>query len=80
MSNDLIRNIDKIHTTEMGIKRIRKNLDLYDVDVIEWCRTKISNENAVIIRKGKNWYVCIDDCVLTVNAGSYTVITAHKEK
>ena len=34
----------------------------------------------LIIRKGKNWYVSIDDIIITVNAYSYTIITAHKEK
>ena len=28
MSNELIENIDKVHTTAMGIVRIRKNLGL----------------------------------------------------
>lgn len=51
MSIALIENIDRVHTTEMGIGRIRKN-----------------------------WYVHIDGCVITVNAGSYTIITTHREK
>ena len=33
MSNELTGNIDKVHTTEMGIDRIRKNPGLGDVDV-----------------------------------------------
>lgn len=80
MNNVLTDNIDKVHTTEMGIDRIRKNLSLGDIDVVEWCRSKILDIDAVIIRQGKNWYVRIDGCVITVNASSYTVITAHKEK
>jgi hypothetical protein len=79
MSNVLIDNIDKVHTTEMGVDRIRKNLGLDNVDVVEWCRTKILDRNADITRQGKNWYVRIDGCVITVNASSYTIITAHKE-
>ena len=79
MSNVLIDNIDKVHTTEMGVDRIRKNLDLDNVDVVEWCKTKILDRNADITRQGKNWYVRIDGCVITVNASSYTIITAHKE-
>ena len=30
--NELIDNIDKLHTTEMGIERIKRNLTL-DVDI-----------------------------------------------
>lgn len=80
MSIELIGNIDKVHTTAMGIDRIRKNLGLRDVDVVAFCRSKILDKNAIITRQGKNWYVRIDGCVITVNESSYTIITAHKEK
>ena len=36
--NVLPEHIDKIHTTEMGIGRIKKNLKLDDVDVVEYCK------------------------------------------
>ena len=52
MSNELIENIEKLHTTEMGVDRIRKNLGLDDVDVVEWCRTKIPDKDSVITRQG----------------------------
>ena len=79
MSNVLIENIEKVHTTEMGVGRIRKNLGLGDIDVVVWCRTKIRDKEAVITRQGKNWYVRIDGYEITVNASSYTIITAHKK-
>ena len=80
MANDLLENLDRLHTTELGIIRIKKNLSLNVENVIEWCKEKISLSNAKIIRKGKNWYITIDNCIITVNAYSYTVITAHKVK
>lgn len=80
MSNELIENIDKVHTTAMGIDRIRKNLGLDDIDVVAFCRSGILDKSAIITRQGKNWYVRINGCVITVNASSYTIITAHKEK
>ena len=80
MKNVLIENIGKVHTTEMGVGRIKKNLGLGDIDVVKWCRERILDKNARIERNGKNWYVVIDDSVITVNASSYTIITAHKEK
>ena len=81
MKNDLIENIEKLHTTAMGRDRIRRNLSLgEDVgDVVAWCRKRILDDNAIITRRGKNWYVTIDGCIITVNAYSYTIITAHKE-
>ena len=76
----LIENIEKLHTTEMGVGRIKKNLGLGVIDVVVWCRERILDKNARIERNGKNWYVMIDDNVITVNASSYTIITAHKGK
>ncbi len=78
--NELLKNLDKLHTTELGIERIKRNLSLDTDDVVGWCKTKINSANAVITRSGKNWYVNIDSCILTVNAYSYTIITAHREK
>jgi hypothetical protein len=76
----LISNVDKIHTTPLGVLRIKKNLCLATDDVVTWCRGKIKNPNSRITRKGKNWYVNTEDSVITVNAYSYTIITAHKIK
>lgn len=79
MSMVLIENIDRVHTTELGIDRIRKNLGLREIDVVAWCRSKILDKNAVIEKQGKNWYGHVDGCVIAVNASSYTIITAHRE-
>jgi hypothetical protein len=76
--NELILNMDKLHTTDLGIERIKMNLCLDVDDVVSWCRRKISEPNSSIIRKGKNWYIDVTDCEITVNAYSYTIITAHK--
>lgn len=75
---DLLDNISKIHTTELGKIRISKNLCLQNEDVVEWCKTKILDKNAQITRQGKNWYVVIGNVKITINANSYTIITAHK--
>ena len=79
MKNELLENTEILHTTPMGINRIRRNLRLGDAvkDVDTWCREKIMDSNAVITRQGKNWYVKIDGCIITVNAYSFTIITAH---
>lgn len=77
-SNDLLLNIHSLHTTQLGVDRIRKNLLLETADVIGWCKDLIENPGTVITRKGKNWYAAKDGCIITVNAHSYTIITAHK--
>lgn len=76
--SELILNLDKLHTTNLGIARIKKNLSLEVDDVVNWCRERMQNPNALIVRVGKNWYVDTDNCEITVNAYSYTIITAHK--
>lgn len=76
--NDLIQNIEKLHTTPMGVERIKRNLSLDVPDVVEWCRIKILDTYAVIERKGKNWYINVEHCEITVNAHSYTIITVHR--
>ena len=80
MPDGLLANLDKLHTTDLGILRIRKNLSLDAEDVVSWCKDKIAAENADITRKGKNWYIAVDGCMITVNAYSYTIITAHRKK
>jgi len=79
MKNDLLINLDSLHTTELGIVRIKRNLNLPDIDVVAWCKDKIRNSNS-IVRQGKNWYAHTVDAVITVNAHSFTIITAHKAK
>ena len=80
MENELLENLERVHTTELGVVRIRRNLGIDVKDVVEWCKVRIANEKADIVRRGKNWYVAVEGCVITVNAYSYTIITAHREK
>lgn len=75
---ELIQNLDKLHTTELGVVRIKRNLSLKVDNVVEWCSARIQNPDAAITRKGKNWYIDINDCKITVNAYSYTIITVHR--
>ena len=76
----LLNNINKVHTTEMGIDRIKKNLKLDNDDVVEYCKNKGLDKNCNIYKQGKNWYCEIDNIKITINSYSYTIITAHKLK
>lgn len=77
---ELLDNLDKVHTTERGVDRIKRNIGVDVEDIVKYCIDKIKQENAVIEREGKNYYVTVDGIIITVNASSYTIITAHKEK
>jgi len=76
---ELLSNLDKIHTTKLGAMRVKNNLGLEDDNAVDWCRQKATQADN-IIRKGKNWYIYYDNIVITVNAHSYTIITAHIKK
>lgn len=73
----LLSNIDKIHTTVMGIDRIKKNLKLDKNDVVEYCKNIVLDKNCNIYKQGKNWYCEMDNIKITINSHSYTIITAH---
>ena len=77
--NELLDHLEQLHTTELSQIRIQKNVNIQG-DVAEWCRNRISQKDAKIKRRGKNWYIQADGYEITVNAGSYTVITAKKVK
>lgn len=76
----LLSNIDKIHTTELGVERIKKNLNLDCDDVVAYCKSKVLDKKCNIYKKGKNWYCEIENIKITINSFSYTIITAHKVK
>ena len=77
--NGLLINIYKIHTTHLGISRIKRNLGIKE-DVVEFCKNKVLDKKSLIYRKGKNWYIENDAIKITINATSYTIITAHTIK
>lgn len=78
--NNLLENIDKLHTTELGMERIKKNLRLETSDVVSWCKKQILDKDAKIERRGKNWYAVSNGCRITIHARAYTIITAHRVK
>ncbi len=76
----LLSHIEKIHTTELGAERIKRNLGLSTDDVVEYCKNKITDVKSVIYKEGKNFYSESDGERITVNSCSFTIITAHKIK
>lgn len=70
-------NLDKLHTTELGAARIKGNLNLQVDDVVLWCQESVKQAD-IIIGQGKNWYVYRAGVVISINAHSNTIITAHQ--
>ncbi len=75
----LLKNLNQIHTTPMGVERIRRNLQLADIDVVDFCKSKIGSPTCNISKNGKNRYCKVNGITITVNALSYTIITAHRK-
>ena len=78
--NILLKNMEKIHTTDMGVDRIKRNLGLKDTDVVAYCKELVLDKDCIIYKKGKNWYCENKKTVITINSYSYTIITAHRQK
>ena len=70
-------NIDKIHTTKMGVDRIKRNLKIASDDVVKYCKNKMLDKKCNIYKQGKNWYCEVENIKITINSYSYTIITAH---
>lgn len=75
--NELLKNLDKLKTTLNGAIRIRQNLGVNSVNAVEWCKTQIMSKNSTVYREGKNYYVNANGYEITINASSFTIITAH---
>ena len=73
----LLKNIDRIHTTEMGVGRIQKNLGISE-EPVGYCISKLKQDNSIVTKEGKNYYVDVDNCKITINSSSFTIRTAHK--
>lgn len=78
-SGDFLGNLDQLHTTQLGWLRVKKNLNLAADDVLAWCKEKARSAQK-IHRRGKNLYVHTEGVIITINARSYTIITAHRKK
>ena len=72
----LLSNIDKLHTTTLGNNRIKKNLKINE-NVVSYIKDKVLDKNSIIYKQGKNWYCKNNNIIITINASSYTIITAH---
>ena len=73
---ELINNIDKLHTTKLGIERIQNNLKISS-DVVDYCKKIIIDSDSKIYIRGKNYYCENNNIRITINRHSYTIITAH---
>ena len=73
----LLDNIERIHTTEMGVDRIKRNLKIDTDDVVEYCKNEVLKKQCSIYKQGKNWYCEVENIKITINSYSYTIITAH---
>ena len=75
--NELLKNLGKLKITLNGAIKIRRNLGVNSLNAVEWCKTQIMSKNSTVRREGKNYYVKANGYEITINASSFTIITAH---
>ncbi len=80
IKNNLINNIEKIHTTKLGKERIMKNLNNNNVNIIDYLKKLLLTKESMVYQKGKNYYCEIDNIIITINFYNYTIITAHMKE
>ena len=74
---ELLNNIDRLKTTINGAIRIKNNINLPSINPVEWCKTQLKSKNSIVRNEGKNYYVQVNGYEITINASSFTIITAH---
>lgn len=74
----LIKHIHKLHTTELGKIRIKKNMNMDYEDVVKYLKELIRKKECTIYKEGKNYYCEIDNIKITINSSNYCIITAHR--
>lgn len=78
LRENVISNIDKVHTTRLGKERIVNNIKIDENDIVDYLKNKIQDDKCNIFKRGKNYYCDIDDLRITLNSFNYCIITAHK--
>lgn len=59
------------------LEEYKKNLEISE-EPVSYCISKLKKESSKVDKQGKNYYVEVDDCRITINSSSFTIITAHK--
>ncbi|WP_458405269.1 DUF3781 domain-containing protein [Methanobrevibacter sp.] len=57
---------------------MQKNLGIIS-EPVSYCISKLKQRDSVVSKEGKNYYVESEDCIITINSSSFTIITAHKK-
>ena len=70
-------NIDKVWISDEVKERVSKNLGIDYVDELEYCKKKIIDPNSEISKFGLNYYCRNGNIVITINASTYRIVTAH---
>jgi len=75
-ASELLNNLNRLHTTELSIGRIRANTGFSIIDPRNWCKNLIKKADSVVKMDNK-WYVISDGIKITINADTYVILTAH---
>ena len=73
---EILLHLEKVHTTKLGEKRIKNNLQINE-DVVDYLKKMLKKDDTAIYKKGKNYYIETCNIRITINSYNYCIITAH---
>lgn len=68
-------NIELIHIEEVSINHIKRCLNVYD-NPLDFIKKIILNDRSKVIKNDKNYFVSLNNVLLSIDAGSYKVVSA----
>ena len=73
---EMLNRVEELHTTPMGYIRIN-SIFQKDDECISYIKEILKDPSTDVIRLGKNYYLYCKDYIVTINASSFTIITAR---
>ena len=80
MNCRLVENADRIHASEMAAQRLRSNLGLIRMDPVSWVKEAVRSPEALISLKGRKWQVRLQDYVITIQDGTYSIENGFRDR
>ena len=81
---ELLDNIDKVHTTDMGVDRIKRNIEVDVEDIVEYCVEKINQEKSINSVDSVTIYpysdfLTLNDCVASEHFGKQKYLQLYED-
>ncbi len=68
-------NIELVHIEELSINKIKRCLNVYD-NPLDYIKNIILSNDSRAIKNGSTYYVSLKNVMLSIDAGSFKVVSA----